>query len=325
MIPRALPSQLSFAIALIALVTCCALPMRASHAQTRIQNAGPPLAKPPVADPAAFFEAMFEQFFGGDNQADRETIARVPVSVREEQEVGGRAWQAYAEELRRRRIKVTTRGKDAEYVQRLVEELHPRLRNADRYSKIRTYVADTPSTDAHSFPGGTLVFDRGLIDYAGSEAALVGIVGHELSHLDHGHQLQMVRQVKLAGETFSGRTGSSPERFLQNGALLMKAFLRPLRPEDETQADRDGATWAFESGYDPREFAALFLKLHERGREPGAGMPGFLRSHPYHLDRHRALVDLCHELQARDPGRKLYLGQENLRRRLTRAQHKFEE
>ena len=38
-------------------------------------------------------------------------------------------------------------------------------------------------------PGGTLIFFRGILDFAGSEAALVGVIGHELSHLDHGHQL----------------------------------------------------------------------------------------------------------------------------------------
>ena len=35
-----------------------------------------------------------------------------------------------------------------------------------------------------------------------------------------------------------------------------------FRPEDEAEADRDGAAWAYRAGYDPREMAALFYTLH---------------------------------------------------------------
>ena len=45
---------------------------------------------------------------------------------------------------------------------------------------------------------------------------------------------------------------------------MMRLLSRPFRPEDESEADRDGAAWAYRAGYDPREMAALFERLHQR-------------------------------------------------------------
>ena len=81
------------------------------------------------------------------------------------------------------------RGKDVTYLRELVASIQPLLVNRQRYPTIQVLLADSPQIDARSFPGGSLVFCRGLLDSAGSEAALVGIIAHELVHLDRGHVL----------------------------------------------------------------------------------------------------------------------------------------
>ena len=300
-------------------------PARPVIAQAIAWAAPRPATKPPFADPQKFLNAMFEQFLGEGTKDDDQALARVPVSAQEEQRLGMRTAQAYTDELERRKIRVVTRGKDVQYLQELVETIRSQMKNHDRYRKIQVRIVDTASTDAHSVPGGTLFFDRGLLDYAGSEAALVGILGHELSHLDRGHQLKILRRIKLAEQTSAGGKGVSPERFMQSGALLMKAFLRPCSPGDETEADRDGAAWAYEAGYDPRELADLFRRLNQRQPERVPGFADFLRTHPFHLDRQRAIMDLFSQLQAKSPKDKLYIGRENYRRRITRAEREFKE
>jgi predicted Zn-dependent protease len=275
----------------------------------------------PFSDPQQFFE----QFFGGETEQQRQALANVPVSPQEESQYGSRAAKAYLDELQRRNIDVQRKGKDVEYLHRLVETLRPRMRNAQRYPRIQVLLAEVDWTDARSCPGGTLFIDRGMIDYAGSEATLVGILGHELSHLDHGHQLHVIRRIKLSRQTFSGNLPQSPEKFFQNGMMLMKAFMRPFRPEDEAEADRDGARWTYELGYDPQELASMFLRMHERGPGLRDVMPEFLQSHPDYLRRRENVQRIYEELQGDRPKDDLYVGQENLRRRITRAERRFPE
>ena len=69
------------------------------------------------------------------------------------------------------------------------------MNHARRYRQVQVYVADSSEVDAQSIPGGCLVFHRGLLDVAESEAARVGIIGHELSHLDRRHQLKPIQQM----------------------------------------------------------------------------------------------------------------------------------
>jgi Zn-dependent protease with chaperone function len=278
-------------------------------------------------DPRAFADPqrMLESFFGPLAEADREMLENVPISRRDEQRFGDQAAQAYLEHLRRQGVSVVRRGEDVAYLRQLVQVVQSRMRNRDRYPKLRVILADSPITEANCFPGGTLVFCRGILDYAGSEAALVGVIGHELSHIDHGHQLHLMRRMKMAEQSWAGQGGFSPEHFLQGGAALMKAFLRPFRPEEELAADRDGAAWAYELGYDPRAFGDLFRKMHARGPGMADHMPSFLRSHPDHLARHRTVMEVYEELLATDPSDDLYVGRENLRLRIPRREREFEE
>ena len=292
-------------------------------ASANAQQRKPPAAWQPQGFPFADPQAFFDQLFGHDREVDREALAKVPITRKEESQYGERAFQAFQNELKRAKIKVVRRGREVEYLERLVAVVRPHMQNHDRYPNIRVYYADAPYPEAKCFPGGTLVFFSGLLQHARSEATIVGVIGHELSHIDHGHQLETIRRVKLAQTTLSNRAGVTPERFFQSGVMLMQTFMRPFRPEDEAQADRDGASWAYELGYDPREMAALFLEYNKREPAFRAMMPAFLRTHPNPIDRHDAVVAQYDELQTAMPKPKLYVGRENLRRRIPRSVREF--
>lgn len=276
----------------------------------------------PFAEPQDFFD----QLFGKETPADKGALAKIEITPQEERDYGNRAAQTYLAELRRHNIDVVSRGKDVEYLQRLVATMRPFMHHGKRYRSITIYVAQSEHTDARCFPGGTLIFFRGLLDFAESEAALVGVIGHELSHLDRGHQLKTLRRWKLAQQTFSGAGRELDFRQLMSkGRMLMRMFARPFEPDEETEADRDGATWAFDAGYDPRQMAALFLRLHDRDKNKPQFMPAFFRTHPFHIDRFHAIRQLDKQLRRKDPRKKLYIGKSNLRLRVPREQREFED
>ncbi len=291
-------------------------------AQVPLEDAIPFFPKGFANDPDKFFEQMF----GKPTAEEEEPLKKVKISLREEREFGQPQVEAFLAQLKEQGLGVVRKGKDVEYLKRLVETVRPFMKNAKRYEKLSLYVVDSPRVDARSFPGGTLFFFKGLLSQAESEAALVGIVGHELSHLDRGHILMPLKRARVMEQTLSGdEAGFDPRKFFAAGTTMMRLMSRPFRPEDESEADRDGAAWAYRAGYDPREMAALFERLHQRDNDPKVPFASFFRTHPYSDERSAAILGQFDELQKQDPQESLYRGKENLTRRIARSQQEFPE
>jgi predicted Zn-dependent protease len=262
---------------------------------------------------------------GADTEEDRKILEHVEVSPEEERRLGQAVLDGFLSELKRQKIAAVSRGKDAQYLRDLIATVRPKMTHADRYRAIDVYVVQSPLAEARSVPGGTLVFFRGLLESAGSEAAVVSVVGHELAHLDRGHQLYRVKGMKLAQQSFRQGAGPSPAQFMGLATQMVRLWARPFRPEDETAADRDAVRWTFEAGYDPRAVLAVFDAIRRQKKGPPIPMPAFLQSHPPPESRRNDVMALYDELTRGNDGVKLYVGRENLRRRTARARQEFPE
>jgi predicted Zn-dependent protease len=291
-------------------------------AQTRQPDEAVPFFPKGFGDP----EQFFEQMFGRSTPDEDRALEDVKISLKEEREFGQPQVEAFLAQLEEQGHRVSKKGKDVDYLRQLVETIRPFMKNAKRYGKITIYVVDSPRVDARSFPGGALFFYKGLLSLADNEAALIGIVGHELSHLDRGHLLLPLKRARIVQNTFDrGGAGFDPQKFLTTGPAIMRLVGRPFRPEDEAAADHDGAEWAYRAGYDPREMATLFHKLHQRTNDPKVPFAAFFRTHPYSEDRYEAILAQYDEMQESDPREKLYRGKNNLARRIPRSQQAFPE
>ncbi len=134
---------------------------------------------PPWADP----QAMFEMIFGAEDEVDENVLEEIDVSARDERQIGKRAVDACLQQLQTQHLRIVRRGKDVAYLKSLVKKIQPMMRQQERYPKIEVYLVLSDHCDARCFPGGYLVFFRGLLESAENEATLIGMVGHELSHL----------------------------------------------------------------------------------------------------------------------------------------------
>jgi len=266
---------------------------------------------------------MLEQMFGPDDQEDEQALAAVEISRKEERTLGREAAQSYLAALRDAKIPVSNRSRDVAYLRRLAEQVRLRLTHPEACPPLTVYLIESEVFEARAFSDGTLVFSRGALEMASSEAALVGLIGHELSHLDRRHLISRLRRMKLAQARMrDARAGDLQAKF-SAGMALTRLWTRPYRPEDEQQADLDGARWAYQAGYDPRELASLIeTAAKSLSTLP---LPGFLRSHPVSAERVETLRELYAQLQKEDPKAKLYVGRENLRRRITRAEKEIVE
>lgn len=272
-------------------------------------------------------EKMFELMFGADRPEEEEALKAVKISFTDERAFGQKILDAYLAELKLKKLPVVRKGRDVEYLQSLVATIHPLMTNAKRYQHITIYVVHSDEVDARAIAGGHLFFTRGLLNFARSEAALVGVVGHELSHLDREHLLVPLKRTKILQKTQFAPAGNfDPEKFMQSGTTLMRIMGRPFRPEDEAAADRDGAQWAYKAGYDPREIANLFERLHLKNQDQKVPLGNFFRTHPYNEDRCAAIHAQFETLQKDDSiEAQLYIGRQNLKKRIPKSAQEFPE
>jgi predicted Zn-dependent protease len=178
-------------------------------------------------------------------------------------------------------------------------------------------IVESPDIDARSVPGGRLLFFRGLLDFVTSEAALVGILGHELAHLDHGHQLKPLQHQQLAQQKLQQFGTGNPPHFsdMFDFAKMSAGSFHPIHPEEEKQADADATLWLYKLGYDPAELARLFNQLADRAGGQDRMVPSFLRTHPLMRDRARDVLQQLEKLQQARPKANLVVGQAALQTR----------
>ncbi len=277
-------------------------------------------------DPAAPLQEMFDQLskqgnvflpgiFGELSDEQLAKIDKIEITTREEDEHGKILVSQFSEFAKERGIKVVTSGKNVDYLRDLVAMVQPLMKNANRYSKIDIRVIETREADAYSIPGGHLIFTTGLLDSAQSEAALMGVVGHELSHLDRGHQLLVLRQSKALNRANDFRDS------MMWGAMMAM----PFRPEQETEADADSVRWMMQLGYNPNELAKLLLRWQDKQSKQTPWMkyvPGFVKSHPNPGNRARQVLDTQRRSSQEFPNAK-YIGRENLSKRVAKSNREF--
>jgi predicted Zn-dependent protease len=147
-------------------------------------------------------------------------------------------------------------------------------------------VVNSPEVNAFALPGGFIYVNRGLIEAAETEGQLVGVLGHEISHvtLRHGtNQLSkaMLAQAPLAllgGKLESGGWRAALAK-MGTAFVINSVFLKFSRTA-ERQADVVGVQVMHAAGYDPRQMAGMFEILRRlQGQDPSK-LEQFFASHP---------------------------------------------
>jgi predicted Zn-dependent protease len=276
-------------------------------------------------NPSEGLQELFESFaeragpmapmFGKLTPDQVARIEAIDVSTTEENRFGTQVLDAYLEQLRKAKVAVSNRGSDVEYLQDLCASIQPQMKQSKRYKRLDIRLVESDSTDACSIPGGHILITRGLLDTCGSEAALVGVIAHELSHLDRGHQLLSLKQSKLAGQRLS----------FNDSVMLISLVARPFRPEQESEADFDATEWMMRAGYDARELVKLLESWQQREIQTTPWMqfiPGFVKSHPNAGKRAQEILRRSQHLAIEISDAK-YIGIENLQQRIPKLQHEF--
>ncbi len=146
--------------------------------------------------------------------------------------------------------------------------------------------------NAFAIPGGFCYVQTGLLRLADNEAQVASVIGHEINHVTRRHGIRsMQRNLGVEAVSFIASLADPTVGAAVNiinssgGVLAMRKFGR----DDEREADKYGVEALYGAGYDPREAARFFEKLHAWQEENGMAGAGVLSSiastHPATLER----------------------------------------
>jgi len=197
--------------------------------------------------------------------------------------------------------------------------------DSQRYT-FEFYILEDSSLNAFALPGGKMAIHTGLILKAERPEEVLGVMAHELAHVELQHSMrnmvEMVGMYAVISALFGDVSGIAA--ILVNNApfLLQMKFSR----DHEREADEKGFEYLTHANIDPRGLMEFFEKI--RQEHDASGMPDMdgalsvLTTHPATDERIRNLNRLIHSQKNLGSYRKFDLDfnlfQEKLRDRLNK-------
>lgn len=130
--------------------------------------------------------------------------------------------------------------------------------NGIERDSLKVHIIDKDEVNAFAMPDNHLVVYTGLIKACKNEQALLGVLGHEIAHIENKHVMKKLSKEIGLSVLLSITTGS-------NGAVLSEilktlsssAYDRSL----ETEADMESVKYMLKANIDPRPFADFLYEL----------------------------------------------------------------
>jgi len=150
-------------------------------------------------------------------------------------------------------------------------------------------VHDDSTVNAFCTPGGYIYVYTGLMKFVDSEAALAGVLAHEVAHAERRHMTQRLTSYYGVSAILSLVLGSNPNQLAEIAANLFVGlgFLANSRA-DETEADDYSMKYLRSSQYYPGSIIFFFNKIREeqsrKGQTPG-DLERLFATHPLPQDR----------------------------------------
>lgn len=132
--------------------------------------------------------------------------------------------------------------------------------------------------NAFALPDGTIVLTDELVELADDEEAILGVLAHEIGHVEHQHSLrQIYRAAGVTGLIFliGGDIGAGVEDILVQGAALASlSYSRGM----ESDADRYSVELMHKAGRDPMAIVRFLELLRDHFHDTSEA--DFLSTHP---------------------------------------------
>ena len=137
--------------------------------------------------------------------------------------------------------------------------------------------------NAFALPGGRVYVYTGLLKYLDSEAALAGVLGHEIAHAERRHATKRMTAQYGTAMLLSLVLGDNPNKYVEIDAnLFVGLSLLSNSRSDEDESDKYSVDYLKETRYYPGGVKFFFEKLRDDGKvsSKSGGIETFLSTHP---------------------------------------------
>lgn len=123
---------------------------------------------------------------------------------------------------------------------------------------LKVHIIDKDEVNAFAMPDNHLVVYTGLIKACKNEQALLGVLGHEIAHIEGNHVMKKLSKEIGLSVLLSITTGANSTVISQIvKTLSSSAYDRSL----ETEADMESVKYMLNANIDPRPFADFLYEL----------------------------------------------------------------
>ncbi|MFC2134469.1 M48 family metalloprotease [Bacteroidota bacterium] len=164
----------------------------------------------------------------------------------------------------------------------------PEIKKKNVYNYQLEVIDNDTTLNAFAVPGGYIYLYTGLLKYLDSEAALAGVIGHEIGHVEKRHSTQRITKAYGLSLLMNIVLGSNPNDVAAIvGNLFSGLALLANSRSDEEEADAASLAYMRSTRYYPGSVKFFFEKLKAEGKiEKGdQGLATFLSTHPDPIER----------------------------------------
>jgi len=147
-------------------------------------------------------------------------------------------------------------------------------------------VIETKDINAFAAPGGYIFVTRGLYQQLQNEAALAGVLAHEIGHVIRQHHLKVLQQsslVDLGGQALARQVGNNEkiQKLIGSGAEVVA---RSLDKNAEFEADSIAVVLSARAGYDPFSFPEVLQEIGHIAKDDNS-VELLFKTHPHPDER----------------------------------------
>jgi len=154
--------------------------------------------------------------------------------------------------------------------------------NLKNTKKLKFTVVNSPIVNAYALPDGNIVVFSGILNTMKGYDELVGLIGHEVAHVNHRHSMKMMCR-NLSGYIFvSAILGDANAVMATIGDNVNNLQSLSFSRKFEHEADAEGFEIIALNKTNPIGMSNLFKRLQDK---EFVSIPEFLSSHPITTDR----------------------------------------
>ncbi len=164
----------------------------------------------------------------------------------------------------------------------------PEVKKKTVYNYNLEIIDNDTTLNAFAVPGGYVYLYTGLLKYLDSEAALAGVIAHEIGHVERRHSTRRMTSAYGMSFLLSMALGENPNQMVELAANLFTGLtLLANSRSDEDEADEFAVRSLMSSRYYPGSVKFFFEKMKNDKliEEGGQGLAVFLSTHPDPIER----------------------------------------